>query len=298
MEKTNRQFKDSVFTDLYGKDESAKNNILELYNALFDTNYTDPSIVDIVALEDVLFCNLKNDVAFTVENRRLVLSEHQSTLNANMPLRSLMYIAREYEKIVPIKERYKKRLVQIPTPIFIMFYNGKEDMPAEQVLRLSDAFKEYDEFAGLELTVRVININPSKHHEILGKCKTLREYSQFVDITRNYQGDKHMLRKAISECIHKGILKNYLLKKSSEVINMLFGEYDYATDIAVQREEAAEEATEKAVAMMQLKADKTFIENIEILAKNLNVSIEEACEKLNDTYEHYQEIKKKLETAS
>jgi uncharacterized membrane protein YkoI len=75
---------------------------------------------------------------------------------------------------------------------------------------------------------------------------------------------------------------------------MLFGEYDYATDIAVQREEAAEEATEK----MQLIADKTFIKNIEILAKNLNVSIEEACEKLNDTYEHYQEIKKKLETAS
>jgi hypothetical protein len=291
MEKENREYKDSVFTDLFSKDMGAKDNILELYNALFDTDYTDPSVVDVVALENVLFCNLKDDVAFTVKNRRIILSEHQSTINENMPLRSLMYIAREYEKIVPVRDRYKRSLVRIPTPMFLVFYNGKEDAPVEQILRLSDAFREEDGNKDLELIVRVINITPDKHHPLLEKCKVLREYSQFIETVREYKNDEHKLRKAVEECIHKGILKEYLQRKSYEVLNMLMAEYDYATDIEVQREEAAEEAAKEAT---KKATNKTFVEAVENAAQNFNVSIEEACEKLGKSYEVYLQAKKSI----
>ena len=162
MAKENRKHKDSVFTDLFMNDETARKNVLELYNALFDTNYTDEEIIKMVTLDQVLFMNFKNDVAFMVDNRRIVLSEHQSTVNENLPLRHLMYIAREYEKIIPVKKRYQSKLIPIPTPEFIVFYNGVEEYPVEETLRLSTAFAEKDGMPSLELIVRVININPEK----------------------------------------------------------------------------------------------------------------------------------------
>ena len=95
----------------------------------------------------------------------------------------------------------------------------------------------------LELVVRVININPKAGHELLEKCPVLKEYGQFVDTIRKYQenGEEDAYEYAIKECIQKGILADYLEKKGSEVVNMLIAEYDYETDIEVQREEAYEE---------------------------------------------------------
>ena len=284
MAKENREHKDSVFTDLFCKDETAKENLLELHNALYDTNDTDPELIKVISLEDVLFKNLKNDVAFTVRNQKIVLSEHQSTVNPNIPLRDLLYIAREYEKIIAVRDRYKTSLVKIPTPRFFVFYNGTEDYPAEQILKLSAAFCETEENISLELAVKVININPDKQHEILEKCKVLREYSQFVEATRNYREDEDQLQKAVKECIEKGILADYLLRKSSEVVNMLMAEYDYEMDIEVQREEAAKEASKKA-------DDKRFVEDVGKIVKNFCITPEEACRKLEESYERYLQIK-------
>lgn len=289
MAKENREHKDSVFTDLFTYDETARKNVLELYNALFDTDYTDEEMIRLVSLEKVLFMNFKNDVAFMVGDRRIVLSEHQSTINLNLPLRNLLYIAREYEKIIPVKERYKSNLLKIPTPEFIVFYNGIRDYPVEEKLRLSAAFAEKDEEPGLELVVPVININPSKQHKILEKCQILQEYSFFVETTRKYKGDKKQLEKAVRECIQKGILADYLSRKSSEVVNMLLEEYSYETDIEVQREEAAEAAAKKA----REAAEKKLIEYVENISESFQISAEEACEKLKEPYEKYLEAKKK-----
>ncbi len=280
MAKENREHKDSVFTDLFCKDETAKENLLELHNALYDTNDTDPELIKVISLEDVLFKNLKNDVAFTVRNQKIVLSEHQSTVNPNIPLRDLLYIAREYEKIIAVRDRYKTSLVKIPTPRFFVFYNGTEDYPAEQILKLSTAFCETEENISLELAVKVININPDKQHEILEKCKVLREYSQFVEATRKYREDEDQLQKAVKECIEKGILADYLLRKSSEVVNMLMAEYDYEMDIEVQREEASKKAD-----------DKRFAEDVDKIIKKMHISPEKACQILDESYERYLEIK-------
>ena len=108
---------------------------------------------------------------------------------------------------------------------------------------MSDAYSEEMGDTGLEVTVKMININQDSHHEILNKCPVLKEYSQFIEEIRIHQRNKEHrpYRKAIQECIRKGILKDYLMRRGSEVENMLLAEYDYETDIAVQREEAQED---------------------------------------------------------
>ena len=160
-----------------------------------------------------------------------------------MPLRSLLYIGRAYERLVPPRSRYKKKIVSLPTPEFYTFYNGKEKWEKEKELRLSDAYIVKDGEPSLELKVKVINIRPEEHHEILERCQVLKEYSQFMEIVQNYQisGEEEPYKKAIKECIERGILADYLMRKGSEVVNMLLDEYDYETDIEVQREEAREE---------------------------------------------------------
>ncbi len=247
MPKNNRAYKDSLFTDLFYTDETAKENLLSLFNALYGTSYTDVQLIERVRLEDVLFKDFKNDIAFTVAARRIILGEQQSTVNKNMPLRFLLYIAREYEQIISVRDRYRSRCIPIPTPGFITFYNGKTKQPEEQILKLSDAFMDRNfHLQPLELNVRVININSDAKHKILDECRILREYSLFVEEARKY--GKNNLRKAVEDCISQGILEEYLSRRGSEVVNMLMAQYDYEMDIEVNREEAREEALEEGIA--------------------------------------------------
>lgn len=247
MTKENRNYKDSVFTDLFYSDRDAKMNLLSLYNALYGTDYADPEIIRKVRLEDVIFKNFKNDIAFTVNDRRIILGEHQSTVNYNMPLRNLMYFRREMEKLIPAEGRYKKNLIRIPTPDFITFYIGKDDYPLEQTLFLSDAFMDQTQPPSLDLKTRVININYGKKHKILEKCRVLGDYSRFIELAREQGDDRIRLEKAVKACISKDILKDYLERKSSEVINMLMVEYDYDTDMKVQRREGIEEGRKEGI---------------------------------------------------
>ena len=232
MEKENREHKDSVFVDLFYQDETAKKNLLSLYNALHDTNYEDETIIRKVKIDDVLYKNFKNDISCEVNGQVLVFGEHMSTINRNMPLRCLMYVGRAYEQLVDSKARYRTTLVKIPTPEFYVFYNGEKEQPLERVLSLSDAFMNPAGENSVELKVKVININSDKAHEILGKCGILKEYSQFISTVRKYSYEESAIKKAIKECIEKGILADYLKRKGSEVENMLIAEYSYEEDIS------------------------------------------------------------------
>ena len=241
MEKEKREHKDSLFVDLFYQDETAKKNLLSLYNALHDTNYEDETIIRKVKIDDVLYKNFKNDISCEVNGLVLVFGEHQSTINRNMPLRCLMYVGRAYEQLVDSKARYRTTLVKIPTPEFYVFYNGEKEQPLEQVLTLSDAFMNPVGENSVELKVKVININSDKAHGILDKCGILREYSQFISMVRKYSEEESAIKKAIKECIEKGILADYLKRKGSEVENMLIAEYSYEEDIQVKQEEARQE---------------------------------------------------------
>ena len=181
-----------------------------------------------------------NDVSCLVDGKIIVLAEHQSTINENMPLRFLQYISRLYEKLQAPADRYLRKLSKIPTPEFYVFYNGKEDYPETTTLKLSDAFITKPKQVPLELTVQVLNINTDKANKILTACKPLEEYSLFVEEVRKQTqlDNENGFTNAVKICIEKGILKEYLQRKSREVINMLVAEYDYDTDIAVQRQES------------------------------------------------------------
>ena len=247
MEKENREHKDSVFVDLFYQDETAKKNLLSLYNALHDTEYEDENLVRKVKIDDVLYKNFKNDISFEVNGQVLVFGEHQSTVNKNMCLRCLMYMGRAYEQLVDRKARYRTTLVKIPTPEFYTFYNGEKEQPLEQILSLSDAFMNPAGENSVELKVKVININSDKAHELLGKCGILKEYSQFISMVRKYSDEESAIKKAIRECMEQGILSDYLKRKGSEVENMLIAEYSYEEDIQVKQEEAMQQGVQKGI---------------------------------------------------
>ena len=290
MEKENREHKDSLFVDLFYQDETAKKNLLSLYNALHDTNYKDETIIRKVKIDDVLYKNFKNDISCEVNGQVLVFGEHMSTINRNIPLRCLMYVGRAYEQLVDSKARYRTTLVKIPTPEFYVFYNGEKEQPLEQVLSLSDAFMNPAGENSVELKVKVININSDKAHGILDKCGILKEYSQFISTVRKYSEEESAIKKAIKECIEKGILADYLKRKGSEVENMLIAEYSYEEDIQVKQEEARQEGilqgiqqgVQQGVQQGLILSGKIFQTVREIpdltneqIAKNLGCSVEE-----------------------
>ena len=181
-------------------------------------------------------------------NGKLIsLVEQQSSINENMPLRFLQYAARLYERIQNPHDRYLRRLKKIQTPEFYVFYNGEEDYPETATLRLSDAFITMPEKPTLELVVSVTNINYNKSSQILRTCKPLKEYTLFVEAIRRHTklDSENGFKNAIKECIQNDILREYLQRKSKEVMNMLIAEYDYDVDIAVQREEEREIALQE-----------------------------------------------------
>ena len=278
MEKENREHKDSVFVDLFYQDETAKKNLLSLYNALHDTNYEDETIIRKVKIDDVLYKNFKNDISCEVNGQVLVFGEHMSTINRNMPLRCLMYVGRAYEQLVDSKARYRTTLVKIPTPEFYVFYNGEKEQPLERVLSLSDAFMNPAGENSVELKVKVININSDKAHEILDKCGILKEYSQFISTVRKYSYEESAIKKAIKECIEKGILADYLKRKGSEVENMLIAEYSYEEDMQVKLQEGIWQGRREGITLsadiFQMVKKNPDLTNVQI-AENLGCSVED-----------------------
>lgn len=87
---------------------------------------------------------MRNDISFLLDSR-LTLYEHQSTYNPNLPLRYLMYIADLHSNMVRDANLYSSRALSIPTPEFIIFYNGDEMQPDRQELKLSDLFEVQEE---------------------------------------------------------------------------------------------------------------------------------------------------------
>lgn len=247
MDDVNRRYKDSVFTLLFND----KERLLELYNAINGTNFTDKDSIEINTLQNALFMGMVNDVSFILENVLVVLIEHQSTINPNMPLRLLMYIARVYEKMIDNKQLYATSKMSIPRPVFIVLYNGKEDFPPIEVLKLSGLFKKigwYDKIA-LEAEIIVYNINKGINPEIEARSPTLSGYAELIAKARNNEAaglDKDTaVKQAVSFCIEHGILAGFLEEHGSEVKNMLLTEWNWDDALQVRWQEGIEKGREK-----------------------------------------------------
>lgn len=237
--RVNRKYKDTVFRMLFRE----KKELLELYNAVSGRAYKDPESLEIVTLESAVYMGMKNDLAFLVD-MNLYLFEHQSTMNHNMPLRFLQYVSAEYEKLTVSENLYHKKLVKIPVPHFVVFYNGAEKFAERQELRLSAAYEVEEENPELELRVQVLNINDGFNEALKEACLTLREYMLYVDKVRIYAGDmpiEEAVDKSVNECIAQGILKEFLLQNKAEVKHMSIFEYNEKVARRVIRDEAYEE---------------------------------------------------------
>jgi len=254
----NKKHKSSVFSALFSNPEALR----ELYSAIEGIELSPDSIISINTLSDVLFMKQINDVSFTIDDRIVVLIEHQSTINNNVPLRLLMYIARVFEKIIEREKLYQKKIEKIPTPEFIVLYNGKEPYPDREELRLSDSFLKAEgvKVPGnngftLELVVHVYNINHGRNPGILARSKTLDGYSIFMSKIKEYNSEQSLeesIKTAIKYCIKNEILVQFLKEHGPEVINMLTDELSIEEIAAVRyregREESREEIARKALA--------------------------------------------------
>jgi len=248
----NRTYKDSVFTSLFNDSELLR----ELYGALGGVKLPQDIPIFINTLECALVKDIYNDISFIVGSKLVVLIEHQSTINPNMALRIFMYIAESYKQMVKSKNIYSEKRISIPYPEFYVLYDGVDPYPDKETLRLSDLFENPQDLGLpekshplLELEVQVLNINEGRNSEIVNRCKKLSEYSLFMAKVREYKEKYDDLLKAIKEalkyCVEHDILKEYLEKHETEVINMLYTEWNLDTALEVRYEEGFEDGEDK-----------------------------------------------------
>ena len=248
--KPNREYRNSVFVDLFsGQGAFSIRNIISLYNALHDEKIDEKTMVKFIFLTNVLYHKLKNDVSCIINGKILVLIEHQSTINENMPLRCLEYVVELYKQILDAESKYGKKLIKIPTPEFYVLYNGTAQYKARETLCLSKAFMQEQKDFKLELKVEVININHPDNKDFLSSCEILKEYKEFVDKVVEFTSEygRAGFDMAIEYCIKNGILEPYLKENSKEVRNMLTTEYNYETELKVVRREAREEGIRRGI---------------------------------------------------
>ena len=230
-----RNYKDTVFRMIFRE----KENLLSLYNALNGTAYEETDALEITTLENAVYMNYKNDISF-VFDFELLLYEHQSPCNPNMPLRDLIYVTRVLQNRIKDENLYSKSLIRIPTPRFVVFYNGTDFQPEQQVLYLSDAFEKKQDDPALELSVIVYNINLGYNHELLDACRLLKEYAQYVAQVRAYAEKlplSEAVEKAVDDCIKNDILAKFLAKNRAEAIAVSIFEYDEEKHMKSERKE-------------------------------------------------------------
>ena len=234
--------------------------------------------------------SMHNDISFLIDSR-LSLYEHQSTYSPNLPLRFLLYVSDLYLDFTKDENLYGTRLVKIPTPKFIIFYNGVEERPDIEYLKLSDMYTREEEHYALNLEAVLININLGHNEELMGMCKTLRDYAEYTERVRRYAEEESIdqaVERAITECIKEGILSEFLRKNRAEAKKMSIYEYDEEKHMRQEREASLEEGMEigiKALIRDNQEGGKTKEEIIIKLVKYFELTEEEA----EVYYEKYEE---------
>ena len=238
----NREYKSDVISMMLQIPEYA----LDVYNAMNDSVYTDPDMIQIMRLENGISLSVRNDASFFISNY-LNLYEHQSTYSPNAPLRFLIYLTNLLKKTIRKRDLYGRKRVQIATPHFAVFYNGTEKRPEKEVLKLSDAFIHQTDTPEIELTVTVYNINPNNNTQLLEKSEVLRSYMIFVNRVReNLEHQKKIaqnapeydeaayeeelevaINEAIDYCVKHHIMEEFFRENRNEVTKSMVLDYTW-----------------------------------------------------------------------
>ena len=228
MATVQREYKDHLFNFLFGSEEN-KAWTLSLYNAVNGTDYTDPDLVQINTIREVLYVGMHNDTSFLLKDD-MNLFEQQSSYNPNMPLRMMQYASLLYEKYISENDlnKFGSELLKLPVPKLIVFYNGEKDAEDETGLRLSDSFPEGSK-SDIEVTVRMININHGRNHRLLDACEPLKEYSwlmQEIRMNRKTMDIEDAVRQAMADMPTDYVIRPFLDAHRMEVSSMLLTEYN------------------------------------------------------------------------
>ena len=290
----NREHKDRLFRLLFGGSYS-RQNLLDLYNALNDTNYNDLEELQVTTIEDVIYMGMKNDVSILLHSR-MALYEHQSTYNPNMPVRGFLYAAKLYEKYIESNELniYGSTQVELPVPQYVVFYNGSGQHEDEEILRLSDAFERKEDGEGYEWTARMLNINYGKNKKLMERCKALRDYSIFTDKVKKYlkqeMNTKQAINRAVEECIKEDVMSEFLIARRAEVVDVCITEYNEERVMSSIREEGIREGIREG----EKKAIKKMVINSyrkgnapESIAEFMDISLEQV-KKILEHFNEYQ----------
>ena len=250
-----------------------KKRLLSLFNAVNGTQYDNPDDLTITTLEGVLYLGMKNDVSCIID-MMMQLYEHQSTVNPNMPLRNLFYVSDLLQKYIYEEgiDIYSRKQIKIPTPKFVVFYNGDEEQPERKEIHLSKAFSANTGETNMELVVLQININKGQNEELKAACKTLQEYAEFTERAREHRKEMELedaIRTTIDECIRDGILKDFLLKNKAEVYHMCLYEFDVELHERVLREEEREEGRLEGIREGRLAGQQEGMQNGKKFAKQV-----------------------------
>lgn len=282
--KINRKYKDRLFRLRFGSEEY-KEDILSIYNALNGTSYRNVDDISITTIDDVIYIKMKNDVSLLLDGN-MSLWEQQSSVNPNMPVRGLLYFGNLYDQYIKMNKLniYGKKLQKIPTPEYIVFYNGEEDYEPITKLRLSDAFIHKNDSGDFEWTATVYNLNKGKNDELLAKCRPLSEYMELVNRIRDNQKNgmsvNDAVDSAVDSCIEDGIMSDFLTKHKAEVRNVCITEFDEKVYTDGIREEGRAEGRKEGRAEGLEQGIKSMIE----VFKELGINQENASVKLKEKF--------------
>ena len=246
-----REYKDRLFKKVFGDTtEESKRWRLDLYNALNGTAYTNPDELKLTTIENVIYVTMKNDISFLIGSQ-MNLYEQQSSYNPNMPLRGLMYFSQLYQMNLSARglDLLGSKLVKIPAPCFVVFYNGDRELPDVSEQRLSDAFEPAGSGKGFEWTAQVRNIGGNHNEDLLKKCKALYDYCSYVNRVKGNLKAGMPKNAAVGEAVDYAIKENYLdgffKVQKSEVMNMSLTEFDQEEYDRNRRREGWEEGMEE-----------------------------------------------------
>ena len=274
----NRIYKDRLYKMIFND----KSELLKLYNAINRTHYDDPAMLTITTLDNAIYMTMENDLSLIID-MRLALYEQQSTVNPNLPLRFLMYIADIYSAYVKDMNIYSSKKLQIPLPSFVIFYNGVQSQPDRAEFLLSELFHPTSNEPALELKAVMLNINKGHNQELMNACHTLRDYSEYVARIRTYSGEMPLtdaVEKAITECIQENILQDFLLKNRAEAKAMSIYEYDEEKTMRMFRKETLEDGIHAVIKTCR-KFNIPSDDIIQSLIANFQISENEAKEYLD-----------------
>ncbi len=283
----NRIYKSRLFEMIF----SDKRELLNLYNAVNRTHYTDPELLTVNTLRNAIYMAMHNDISFLIDSR-LSLYEHQSTYSPNLPLRYLLYVSELYAGMTKDENIYGNERVRIPPPRFLVFYNGRQKRPERQELYLSDLFEIPEETPWLELKAVVLNINRGYNQPIMDACRTLRGYTDFTARVRDYAEKMPLneaVERAITECIQEGILAEFLSLHRAEAKKVTLYEYDEEKHMRMIREEGRTEGRIEGLILSSLDDRLPKERILEKLMKLFDLKPEEA----EEYFEEFQSETKK-----